>query len=96
MKIKTIKDDPIHLSNNDLNDNVIVESVERYINNKGILKSSILRKFKNLKERNETKNKTLTEQLLLYNKKVEDVKSEIERLNTDISINIQKIKDSLS
>ena len=74
----------------------IFEAIERYVNSRGISKKSILNKFDALKIRNEEKNKKLLSSLLKYNKKMEEIRKEINNLNSSIEIDIQKIKSSLS
>lgn len=74
----------------------IFEAIERYVNSKGISKKSVLNKFDALKIRNEEKNKKLLGTLLKYNKKMEEIRKEIDDLNSSIEINIQKIKSSLT
>ncbi len=74
----------------------IFEAIERYVNSKGISKNSILHKFETLKLKNEEKNKKLINLLENYQNKMNDIRKEINELNSNIESNIQKIKSSLS
>lgn len=74
----------------------IFEAIERYVNSKGISKNSILHKFETLKLKNEEKNKKLINLLEKYQNKMNDIRKEINELNSNIESNIQKIKSSLS
>jgi len=96
MKIEKVNPKKLKSNISEIDGQLIFDSINRYVNSKGISKNSILHKFETLKLKNEEKNKKLINLLEKYQNKMNDIRKEINELNSNIESNIQKIKSSLS